>query len=79
MDSRLIFLRYVRQLNRRGRWCRVCPPMRCGGARKGEAVCCRSTQSNNLEKPLGDDVRIRTKSDTGGRGAYPNGARENGP
>ena len=80
MDSRLIFLHSVRRLNRAGRCSEVWPTTRIEGARKGEAdLLLKHTEMHNREKPSGDNVRTRTKTDTGGRGEYPNGARENGP
>jgi hypothetical protein len=79
MDSRLIFLHFVKRLNRRGRCTGPWPTTRIEGARKGEADLLPKHGKVQPRKAVGDAVRIRTKTDTGGRGEYPNGARENGP
>ena len=79
MDGRLIFLHSVWRLKQRGRFCGQRPTIRIEGARKGEANWLPKRGKRKPRKSVADVRRIRTKTDTGGRGEYPNGARENGP
>ena len=55
----------------RVRFSNVQPTTRREGSRKGEADLLSKCAEEEPRKARVDQVRIRTKTDTGGRGAYP--------
>jgi hypothetical protein len=53
------------------RFFKVQPTTRFEGARKGEVNWLLKCMEKEPRKALADNVRTRTKTDTGGRGEYP--------
>ena len=53
------------------RFSKVQPTTRFEGARKGEVDWLPKCMEEESRKAFVDEVRIRTKTDTGGRGEYP--------
>ncbi len=72
MDSRLIFLPSARRLDAVDDGTpQPQPTTRLEGSRKGEADLLLKCRAGEPRKAFVDDVRIRTKTDTGRRGENP--------
>jgi len=71
MDSGLIFPPSVWRLIRSCVTASHSPRLGSRVAERPRPICCRSVRTGDREKRVGDKARIRTKTDTGRRGEYP--------